>query len=372
MKLAFVIPLLARTGGNKVALSLAEELVDQGDHVELFVHTASSTVLPQLPEFTPGVPLKVLRTRTGGFRGHWDPIVWNVATRRNRELALLIAQRHREVTFDAVILISNEGRTLARELRKILGRNTPKLGWCVMELIDHIYLLRRERDLGWLRTISFPIYPLIHELWSQAFLEYDFLLANSPWTSDLLGYLYGLNCLGEIISLPRCAFTHGPPWKDSMYVAVPTVSLGPKEIGMLDKIARSGLPLVAYGPRPLPSSIPIPHKGFLSEDGMRELLSNAAATLFLFDYEALGLVPLESLAAGTPVITFPKQGPHRTLAGNPDVHFGRNIQELATLCRRMVMSPPTESDRARCKLSVERYSSPRAAQRFHTFLGQVT
>ena len=372
MKLAFVIPLLTRTGGNKIALNLAEELVDQGDQVELFVHTASSTVLPQLPDFTPRVPIRILRTRVGGFRGHGDPIVWNMATRRYRELALHIAQRHHEVNFDAIILISNEGRTLARDLRKALGRNTPKLGWCVMELIDHTYLLRRERDLGWLRTISFPIYPLIHELWNQAYREYDFLLANSPWTSELLEYFYGVNCLGEVISLPRRAFTRGLRWKDSIYIAVPTVSLGPKEIGMLDKIARNGLPLVAYGPRLLPSSIPIPHKGFLSEDGMRELLSNAVATLFLFDYEALGLVPLESLAAGTPVITLPKQGPYRTLSGNPDVHFGRNAQELIDLCGRMVISPPTESVRARCQQSVEYYSSPRAAKRFHTLLSPIT
>ncbi|EQD40073.1 glycosyltransferase, partial [mine drainage metagenome] len=137
-------------------------------------------------------------------------------------------------------------------------------------------------------------------------------------------------------------------------------------------LARTNLPLVAYGPRPPPPSVSIPYRGFLSEDEMRVFLSGAAATLFLFDYEALGLVPFESLAAGTPVITLPKQGPHRTLSHNRDVYFGRDVGELRELCARILQSPPTRADRARCRESVEVYKSSESARSFQALMERLT
>lgn len=371
MRLAFVIPWLARTGGNKISLHLAEELVSRGDQVELFVHTASLTVLPQLPEVIPNVPVQYIRARAGGFANHLDPIAWNVAPRRDKDLAALIARRHRELPFDAVILFSNEGRSIARNLRRILRSETPSLGWCLMELIDHSFLLRHERDLPWLRSIALPLYPFIHELWKMAYEDQDFLLTNSPWTSELLEYLYGFISYGDVILLPRRAFLKGPQSTGPLYLAVPTVSLGRRESKLLAELSRTGLPLVAYGPRPPSPSLSIPYRGFLSEDAMRGFLSGAAATLFLFDYEALGLVPFESLAAGTPVITLPKQGPYRTLHDNSHVKFGRNSSELFDLCVNAIDSPPTEDDREACRHSVENYRSPVSAERFRRLVEQV-
>ena len=372
MRLAFVIPWLARTGGNKTSLYLAQELVSHGVQVELFAHTVSWTVLPRLAETTPDVPFRYIRTRAKGFADHLDPIAWNVALRRDKELATLIARRHEEDAFDAVILFANEGRTIARNLRRILGVRTPRLGWCVMELVDHSFLLRRERDLSSLRSIALPLYPLLHALWNKAYADHDFLLTNSPWTAELLEYLYGLNSYGDVILLPHSAFHQEPRLQGPIYFAVPTVSLGPHESKLLAELARAGLPLVAYGPKPPPPFTSVPYRGFLSELDMRAFLANAVATLFLFDYEALGLVPFESLAAGTPVVTLPKQGPYRSLGHNPDVHFGRDGRQLRDLCSQILSHPPMESDRTRCRESVEIYSQYSSAISFQTLLKVIT
>lgn len=371
MRLAFVLPWLSRTGGNKISLSLAEELVDQGDEVELFAHTMNVSALAELPKFIPKVPIHYLKTTSKQFRVHLDPIVWNAASRRDKELALLIGRSHKEHPFNAVVLFANEGRTLARYLRRTLKGDTPLLGWCIMELVDHSFLLRRERDLGWFRSLGLPLYPFAHELWRGAYHDQDFILANSLWTSDLLEYLYGITCYDVVISLPQGAFFRDFPQRGPGYLAVPTVSLGPRESGLLANLAEFGLPLIAYGPKPPDPSISIPYRGFLSESGMRDLIAGATATLFLFDYEALGLVPLESLAAGTPVITLAKQGPYRTLFGNPDVHFGRNIDEIRRLCLQALESPPNEEVRLRARRSVETYSSSNAALRFRAQLSRL-
>ena len=90
------------------------------------------------------------------------------------------------------------------------------------------------------------------------------------------------------------------------------------------------------------------------------MLQSAAATLFLFDYEALGLIPFESLACGTPVITRPEQGPGLELRGIPEVHFFRSYEELLAVCRKLLDTPRTEPRALGCWESVQGYAPDRA------------
>jgi hypothetical protein len=53
--------------------------------------------------------------------------------------------------------------------------------------------------------------------------------------------------------------------------------------------------------------------GYLREEQLRELYSNALATVFPFTEESFGLIPLESMACGTPVLTYRRQGPAETV-----------------------------------------------------------
>lgn len=51
----------------------------------------------------------------------------------------------------------------------------------------------------------------------------------------------------------------------------------------------------------------------VSNEHLRKLYSNAHFTAFPFTNEPLGYVPLESMACGTPVLTYDKQGPSETV-----------------------------------------------------------
>ena len=87
------------------------------------------------------------------------------------------------------------------------------------------------------------------------------------------------------------------------------------------------------------------------------ILAKANATLYLFDYEALGLPVLESLASGTPVITNPKQGPYVVHANNPNVHFVSSYESLLDCCRLLLSHDKTKAEIISCKDSVAGFSS---------------
>ncbi len=53
--------------------------------------------------------------------------------------------------------------------------------------------------------------------------------------------------------------------------------------------------------------------GFVDDERLAELYSNAAFTAFPFTEEPFGLVPVESMACGTPVLTYNRQGPAETV-----------------------------------------------------------
>jgi glycosyltransferase involved in cell wall biosynthesis len=53
--------------------------------------------------------------------------------------------------------------------------------------------------------------------------------------------------------------------------------------------------------------------GKVSDEKLVNLYSNALYTLFAFAHEPFGYIPVESMACGTPVLTYSKQGPLETV-----------------------------------------------------------
>jgi hypothetical protein len=368
VRVAFVTPWIHGIRGNRIAFSVANELVRSGHEAEVFAHTIRPSLRTEIQQFLGAARLDWLVESERPYRSHLEAIAWQFTPRKNRALATRIVEAHSRYPFDAVVLAANEGRSLGRLLRSRLKVPQPVLGWSIMELIDHTFLLRHERNHPVVRGLASPAYPLIHAAWARAMSAYDFLMANSEWTGEIVEYLYGTR-LGHIfMSLPPIAFDRPEPsgtLPQAPYIAVPTASLGAAELGLLSQAPLRGLPLVAYGPRSAPG---LRHLGYLSEERMREFLAGAAATLFLFDYEALGLIPFESLALGTPVVTQPKHGVRLQWRSHPMVGFGRTVEELVVELRRWIERPATMEQRESAISSVLPFRAPEATVRFLAFL----
>ncbi len=90
----------------------------------------------------------------------------------------------------------------------------------------------------------------------------------------------------------------------------------------LKKVADEGVKVKAFGskgpfiPQRILTHKNIEYLGKVSDRHLIELYSNALFTLFTFTHEPFGYVPVESMACGTPVLTYNQQGPSETVIHN--------------------------------------------------------
>jgi len=87
---------------------------------------------------------------------------------------------------------------------------------------------------------------------------------------------------------------------------------------VLKAIADSDVKIKAFGfktsfPSYLLKQPNIEFLGKVSDQELVDLYSNALYTLFTFTHEPFGYIPVESMACGTPVLTYDRQGPSETV-----------------------------------------------------------
>lgn len=91
------------------------------------------------------------------------------------------------------------------------------------------------------------------------------------------------------------------------------------EFYVLKKIGDAGVKIKAFGsktpyiPKELLENRNIDFLGKVSSEELVNLYSNALFTLFTFTHEPFGYIPVESMACGTPVLTYNRQGPSESV-----------------------------------------------------------
>ena len=103
---------------------------------------------------------------------------------------------------------------------------------------------------------------------------------------------------------------------------------------ILNKIASTGVKIKAFGskskdvPKQIQKNKNIELLGKVTDKDLVGLFSNALFTLFTFTHEPFGYIPVESMACGTPVITYNKQGPGESILHNKTGWLVKNDVEL--------------------------------------------
>jgi len=87
---------------------------------------------------------------------------------------------------------------------------------------------------------------------------------------------------------------------------------------IIKRIADSGVMIKVFGDARSASKALVKHRnisflGKVSDKELVQLYSNALYVLFAFAHEPFGYIPIESMACGTPVLTYRKQGPSETV-----------------------------------------------------------
>lgn len=360
MRIAIVVPYLVRLFGSKAALSMANAL-SRDNEVIVYVHSINPSIINEAKMKIGNAQLIYNGTTEKNGFGKLFAIKYQVLRGVDRLIATRIAEDHLKSQFDLVLVMANEGRSVGQFLSVLIKDNRPLTGIVIMELHDHGFHLYHERPYPTLRLILWPLYPLVHLMERLRFQAFDLVLSNSKWTGSIFEYLYGMNVFMSVPTIDFDFFSSSR-YIDNRepYIAFPTVSLTPEQVEIGKKLVEEGINLVSYGPRKIDG---MHYRGFIPEDRLPQFLGEATAVLFLFDYEALGLVPPEALAAGTPVITLPKEGPQSELSEMSNVNFADTYESIRGLCQLYMSKPKDRATFESCKRDGFKLSAEESGRR---------
>ena len=122
----------------------------------------------------------------------------------------------------------------------------------------------------------------------------------------------------------------------------------------LRSLNQAGVKIVGFGSK-IPWATPmdqftnwIDFRGRVSQEELVHLYSNALFTLFPFTFEPFGLVPIESMACGTPVLTYARQGPASTVVDGRTGWLVRSARDIVLKTRQLWRTRATGIDAASC------------------------
>ena len=348
IKIAVVIPYIHKIEGNKTALLLASQLMKEGNDVSLIIWKIKSTIYEDLTEKYPDLKIKYHKISKKGKFGIIFAIKYQLLKGVDRKLSNMILNDEKSSRFDFVIVPSNEGKWIGQYIKKSELKEKPITMVTVMELHENGMLMyHRKKGIKIASLLFYPLFFILQIFEDMRIKSFDIITVNSKWTANSLSYFYGLNSQIVVNHYDSEVFKgHKECEKiDVKYIAVPTVSITEKHKRIIQKLLKDGINIIAFGKRKIDTEN---YLGFVTDEKLRDILTNASATLFLFDYEAFGLIPLESLICGTPVITEAKLGVFAEYNDCPDVHFADRYEEIRTLCNNFLNSEKSSESKKRC------------------------
>jgi glycosyltransferase involved in cell wall biosynthesis len=111
--------------------------------------------------------------------------------------------------------------------------------------------------------------------------------------------------------------------------------------------------------------------GRIEDERLIELYSNALFTFYPFTDEPFGYVPIESLACGTPVVTFGKQGPKETISDGETGWLANTKSELTRLALKLWNDGYPTNVRKECRQSAVRFDTKAIADEWLELLSNI-
>jgi len=136
---------------------------------------------------------------------------------------------------------------------------------------------------------------------------------------------------------------------------------------IIKAIADAGVSIRVFGdtaqvPEHLKKHKRISFLGKVTDTELADLYSNALYTLFAFQHEPFGYVPIESMACGTPVLTYKKQGPFETVANRKTGWLSNDDQGLVNLAVLIWKNGYDAKVRSECRKRALAYDTKKIAE----------
>ncbi len=146
------------------------------------------------------------------------------------------------------------------------------------------------------------------------------------------------------------------------------------EIAPIVEIAKRGIKIIGFGSKlPVGSKLEavkhlIDYRGFVEKSQLMNLYSNALFTAFPFTNEPFGYVPIESMACGTPVLTYNKQGPAETVKHGETGWLVNSQPEFIEVAQRVWKEGKTEMSPVKCVKRSELFTMKNSVKLLLKFL----
>ncbi|MGB9959064.1 MAG: glycosyltransferase [Candidatus Bathyarchaeales archaeon] len=142
---------------------------------------------------------------------------------------------------------------------------------------------------------------------------------------------------------------------------------------IIKAVADAGVKIKAFGfapsfSNPLSNYGNIEFLGRVSDEKLVELYSNALYTLFVFSHEPFGYVPVESMACGTPVLAYNRQGPAETVIDNETGWLADSDSEIIALAIKLWKDGYNNNIRRRCRHRALTYDVKNVFKQWSKFL----
>jgi len=108
--------------------------------------------------------------------------------------------------------------------------------------------------------------------------------------------------------------------------------------------------------------------GKVSDEELIDLYSNALFTLFTFTHEPFGYIPIESMACGTPVLTYNRQGPRESVINENTGWLVRSDGELLTMAVKLWKNGYSEEIRRNARKRSLLYDVSKIAEQWQELL----
>lgn len=148
------------------------------------------------------------------------------------------------------------------------------------------------------------------------------------------------------------------------------------DMGPILTIAQKGVKIIGFGSK-LPWGIKleklkerVDFKGYVSVPELKDLYSNALLTVFPFSTEGLGYVPLESMACGTPVLTYNRQGPAETVTNNVTGWLVENQDEFVAKALDIWRRGSTDILTSDCERAASMFDVAHSTEKLLSLLGR--
>lgn len=144
-------------------------------------------------------------------------------------------------------------------------------------------------------------------------------------------------------------------------------------IQTINKIADAGIKVIGFGETPtdrrLLENRNVEFLGRISDKHLIELYSNALFTLFAFKHEPFGYVPVESMACGTPVLTYNMQGPSETVIDKKTGWLMDSDFNLVKMAKYLWEKGIHRGMRKDCVETIKKYDVKKIARKWIRYIG---